>query len=164
MMEFTGKKADEAMREIAPMMEAYSDIQAGKLNCEKYKELCRIEDGETIVDDGQEKYLAEVLKLDPLKELSRVTVPVLVMQGTSDFIVSPKQFELARKALSPKKNFAFQSLDGVDHFMSDEKDKRSSFQMMAKVRQTKTLPPLSPKLLEATETWLKAREPRSTTL
>jgi len=155
-LDLMGKKPEEAKKEIAPMMQAYSDIKSGKLNCDAYKSLCRVEDGATIVDDSQEKYMAEVFRLDPLAELGKVSVPVLVLQGTSDFVISVKQFELAKKSLAPKKNFSFQVLEGVDHFMSDQNGRAGSLQSMAKIKQTKTLSPLSPKLLGATETWLKS--------
>jgi dipeptidyl aminopeptidase/acylaminoacyl peptidase len=157
-MDLMGKKPEAAKKEIAPMMQAYSDLKAGKLDCEKYKSICRTEDGETIVDDSQEKYMAEVFKLDPLTELGKVTVPVLVMQGTSDFVISPNQFELARKSLGAKKNFSFKSLGGVDHFMSDQIDRRGSLQALTKIKQTKTLAPISPKLVNATKEWLKFQE------
>ncbi len=105
--------------------------------------------------------MAEVFRLDPLAELAKVSVPVLVLQGTADFVISINQFELAKKSLVTKKNFSFQVLEGVDHFMSDQKDKASSLQAMAKIKQTKTLAPLSTKLLGATRNWLKIQDART---
>ena len=150
-----GKSPDEAKKATQPMMLAYSQVKAGNFNCEKNKELCHQEDGANIVDDAQEAYLAEVFKMDPLKELAKISAPVLVLQGTSDFVISTSEFDLAKKSLGANKNFSFQLLENVDHFMTLQKDKAASLKAMAAIKQTKTLGPLSTKLSAATETWLK---------
>lgn len=153
-LNLTGKSPAEAKKEIEPMMLALADIKNDSFKCEKHKTLCAVEDGATIVDGTQEKYLKELLKIEPLDELSKIKCSTLVLQGTSDFIIDPSEFAKAQQKLQSVSNFSFQLLEKVDHLMSDQVDKKSSLQTMMTIKKTKTFAPLSPKLTTAITSWV----------
>ncbi len=150
-----GKSQAEAKKEIEPMMNALTDLKNGKFKCENHKALCTNEDGENIVDEIQEKYLSELFKIEPLTELSKVTAPVFVIQGSSDFVIAPGEFKLAKDFLSAKANFKFLLLDKIDHIMSEQADQKTSLQAMMTIKKTKVFAPLSPRLSIAISDWLK---------
>jgi hypothetical protein len=149
-----GKSKADAKKEIEPMMKALTDLKNGKFSCKSHQALCATEDGETIVDGTQQKYLVDLFKLEPLDELSKVSAPVLVLQGTSDFVIAPSEFDRAKKSLYGKNNFSFQLLEKVDHIMSEQKDPKTSLQAMMEIKKTKKFAPLSPKLSGAILDWL----------
>lgn len=149
-----GRSQADAKKEIEPMMGALTDLKNGKFKCKNHQALCVTEDGETIVDGTQQKYLADLFKIEPLLELSKVLTPVLVLQGTSDFIIAPSEFDRAKKSLSDKNNFSFELLDQIDHIMSEQKDQKASLQAMMKIKEIKVFAPLSPKLSNTISTWL----------
>ncbi|MBL7555517.1 MAG: alpha/beta hydrolase [Bdellovibrionaceae bacterium] len=150
-----GKSQADAKKEIEPMMRALTDLKNGKFNCKSHQALCATEDGETIVDGTQQKYLVDLFKLEPLSELSKVSAPVLILQGTSDFVIAPSEFDRAKKLLSDKHNFSFQLLDKIDHIMSEQKDQKASLQAMMEIKKTKVFAPLAPKLSTSITSWLK---------
>lgn len=116
----------------------------------------RKEDGETIVDGTQEKYLLDLFKIEPLVELSKITASVLVVQGTSDFVIAPSEFNRAKGLLGKKANFKFLLLEKIDHIMSEQKDQKASLQAMMTIKKEKVFAPLSPKLSTAITNWLQA--------
>ena len=124
----TGKTYVEAKKEMEPMMEALENIMGGTFSCEKHKALCTTQDDVNIVDGTQEKYLVELLKIEPLDELTKIKSKTLVLQGSSDFIIDPREFERAKVRLGSEKNFTFQLIEQVDHLMSDQIDKKASLQ------------------------------------
>lgn len=140
------------------MMRALLDIKNGKFSYKNHQALCVNEDGETIVDGTQEKYLVDLLKIEPLDELSKLKIPVLVLQGTSDFIIAPSEFDLARKALNSKSNLTCQLLEGIDHIMSEQKDRKSSLHAMMEIEKTKVFAPLAQKLSNSIADWLSGRK------
>jgi hypothetical protein len=154
-LDLMGKSQSEAKKEIEPMMKALADLKNGKFKCDNHKALCANEDGQIIVDGTQEKYLTDLFKIDPLDELSKVTAPVFVVQGTSDFIIAPREFNLAKRRLGDKANFTFKLLDKIDHIMSEQADQKTSLQAMMTIKKTKVFAPLSPKLSTAISDWLK---------
>jgi hypothetical protein len=89
------------------------------------------------------------LLASPSIEHKNLVLLLLRLKISSDFIILPHEFDLAKQKLESRKNFTFIKLEGVDHFMSDQKDKMASLQTMRKIAQTKTPPPLSPKLTSA---------------
>lgn len=153
-LSLTGKSSAESKKEIEPMMKALQDVKSGTFKCESHKALCTTEDGVNFVDGTQEKYLEELLKVEPLDELAKVKSKTLVLQGTSDFIIDPSEFQSAKERLQSNKMFSFKLLDGVDHLMSDQPDKKSSLQAMMGMKKSKTFAPLSPKITSAINSWL----------
>ena len=153
-LNLTGKSQTEAKKEIEPMMKALIDLKSGIFKCENHAPLCSVEDGANIVDGTQEKYLVELLKIQPLDELAKVKSPTLVLQGSSDFIIDPSEFARAQKRLQLTHNFSFQLLKNVDHLMSDRADKKASLQAMMEMKKTKTFAPLSEKIPSAMMSWM----------
>ncbi len=132
----TGKTPAEAKKEIEPMMRALYDVRNGGFKCANHKTLCTTEDGVNIVDGTQEKYLEELLKIEPLDELAKVKSKTLILQGTSDFIIDPSEYQRAKARLENNKNFSFNLIEKVDHLMSDQADKKTSLHAMRSVPET----------------------------
>ena len=140
------------------MMKALHDVKDGNFKCDRYKALCTTEEGANIVDGTQEKYLEELLKIEPLDELAKVKSKTLVLQGSSDFIIDPSEFQRAKGRLESNKNFSFKLLEKVDHLMSDQADKKMSLQAMVGMKKSKIFAPLSPKITSAIQSWVKINE------
>ena len=154
----TGKTPAEAKKEIEPMMKALYDVKNGSFKCDNHKALCTNEDGVNIVDGTQEKYLEELLKIEPLDELAKVKSKTLILQGTSDFIIDPSEYQRAKARLETNKNFSFKLIEKVDHLMSDQADKKTSLQAMMGMKKSKTFAPLSSKITSAIQSWVKTNE------
>ncbi len=149
-----GKASVEAKKEIEPMMKALLAVKSGNFKCDEHKDLCKKEEGVNIVDGTQEKYLEELLKIEPLDELAKVKSKTLVLQGSSDFIISPNEFHRAKARLDSSKNFSFKLIEKVDHFFSDQVDKKTSLQAMSSIKKSKTFPQVSPKITSEIQSWL----------
>ncbi|UQD57452.1 DUF3887 domain-containing protein [Flavobacterium sp. K5-23] len=66
-------------------------------------------------------YWKSLLDYNPLKEIRKVKIPILLLQGERDYQVTMKDFELWKKALKNNKNATLISYPKLNHlFMSGE--------------------------------------------
>ena len=62
-------------------------------------------------------YLISWFKYDPSKEISKLTIPVLIVEGTTDLQVSVKDAEILSKASS---NSSLKIIENMNHILKDE--------------------------------------------
>lgn len=67
---------------------------------------------------GIRPYLISLFKIDPLKEISKVQVPVLIVQGTTDLKIKVKDAELLNAAA---KESTLIIIKGMNHFLKEIK-------------------------------------------
>lgn len=66
-------------------------------------------------------YWKSLLNYNPIKEIKKVNVPILILQGERDYQVSMKDFQLWKTALKKNKNACFISYTKLNHlFMTGE--------------------------------------------
>jgi dipeptidyl aminopeptidase/acylaminoacyl peptidase len=62
---------------------------------------------------------AELAKISPLYNVEQASAPILIMQGTDDTVVDPRQAEWMRRALEKAgKVVKYVPLTGDDHWLS----------------------------------------------
>lgn len=61
-------------------------------------------------------YWKSVLEYNPIKEIQKVKVPILILQGERDYQVTIKDFELWKNALKNNKNATFIKYPKLNHF------------------------------------------------
>ena len=67
-------------------------------------------------------YWKSVLEYNPLKEIKKVKIPMLILQGERDYQVSMTDFELWQNTLKNRKNASFISYPKLNHlFIAGEK-------------------------------------------
>ena len=67
---------------------------------------------------GIRPYLISLFKIDPVKEISKVQVPVLIVQGTTDLRIKVKDAELLNAAA---KESTLIIIKGMNHFLKEIK-------------------------------------------
>lgn len=134
-----GKPPKVVKLELKTLVRVLNALDSGKFRCEDYPDICQNIDGANIIDGVQERYFKEILKIDSARHLADLDIPLLIMQGTSDFIVNLDDFSAARKALrrAGRKNACLTVLPKVDHVFSEQPTKAASLKYMRRVQVTK---------------------------
>lgn len=66
-------------------------------------------------------YWKSLLDYNPIKEIQKVKIPILILQGERDYQVTMKDFVLWKEALKNNKNASFISYPKLNHlFMAGE--------------------------------------------
>jgi hypothetical protein len=143
------------LKKIAKMLHA---IETGNFCASDYTDICRKIEGANIIDGVQERYFREVLKIDSARELAKLDIPLLILQGTSDFVINLNDLQAAKNALrkAGEKNARLKILPKVDHIFSDQPDKAASFKYMVKIGKTGRFKPVSKKALHEIREFLSA--------
>jgi fermentation-respiration switch protein FrsA (DUF1100 family) len=96
----------------------------------------------TLFRPGVQPFLISLFRLDPVAELSRVTAPILVVQGTEDLQVGVAD---ARALAAARPGIRLEILSGMNHVLRTVPDDESA----NLATYTDTSLPLAPALLPA---------------
>ena len=101
-------------------------------------------------------YMQQLAAIDPVKEWKKVSAPVLLLYGSSDFITDAEEHELIARAVNSahKGRAKFIVEKDMDHFMRDVPSQAESMRLM-KSEQTETRP-LHTQVRKDIIAWLKA--------
>ena len=92
-------------------------------------------------------YLISWFKYDPTKEITKIKIPVFIIQGTNDLQVERKEAQLLKEA-QPKAQLLF--VEGMNHILKEVKTIEENQQSYLKPDI-----PTSPKLIEAIAQFIK---------
>ena len=101
---------------------------------------CKRVEGVSVVDGQSISYWEQAISHNQSSVLKSVDVPKLIIQGTSDWVVSVEDAKLARKTLEDSENknfFEFHLLDSFDHFFVNNETKEESLKYMISLKSGK---------------------------
>ena len=151
-----GRPRKEINTELGKLRKLLKAIESGTFRKADYPDACQRLDGANVIDGVQEKYFRDVLRIDNACETAKLGIPLLIMQGTADFIINLDDLKAVKLALKKagKKNARLKVLAGVDHIFSDQADKAASFRYMSRVKKTRKFKPVSGKILSEVRKFL----------
>lgn len=135
---FKGMPEKKIQKAISDNTEWINSVQSRTYNCDKDPKCKRVE-GVGVVDEQSISYWEQAISHNQPSVLKTVDVPKLIIQGTSDWVVSVEDAKLAKKTLedSENKNFEFHLLDGFDHFFVNNETKEESLKYMVSLKSGK---------------------------
>lgn len=89
------------------------EIEDIEKNVERIKSL-NIDKDENILG-APGSYWLDLLNYNPLEEIKKVNIPILILQGDRDYQVTVEDFELWQKELKDKPNITFKIYKGLNH-------------------------------------------------
>ncbi|MBO0720478.1 MAG: alpha/beta hydrolase [Blastocatellia bacterium] len=98
---------------------------------------------------GIQPYLISYFKYDPAKEITKLSIPVLIAQGTTDIQVPAQDAKLLAEA---KPSASLLMIEGMNHVLKEVPDEQEK-QMNS---YTDPSLPVAPKLIEGTSNFIKA--------
>lgn len=151
-----GRRRKDIAAELHKLASVLGEIDKGHFAPSRYPEICKKIEGANIIDGVQQKYLRYVLKIDAARELARLKVPVLILQGTSDFVVGKKDIRAALAALklAGKKDAILRILPAVDHIFASNRGRLESLKYMIRVQRTRKYKPLARRILPEIRSFL----------
>lgn len=109
--------------------------------------------GGALFGRGIQPYLISYFKYDPAKEIAKLSIPVLIAQGTTDIQVHAKDAKLLAEA-NPSASLLM--IEGMNHVLKEAPDEQEK-QMNSYIDPSL---PVSPKLIEGTSGFIKAIKER----
>lgn len=92
-------------------------------------------------------YLIHLDKFDPIDNLSKTSIPVLVISGGHDYQVTIKDFELWKSGLGDNNHIKFKLIENVNHIYGETDN-------MSVPSDYKTFRPIAPKLFYLIDKWI----------
>lgn len=124
--------------------------------CRKYPERCVKEGEKTHVDSQSLAFWKKVSQIDPVVLAKRLHCPVLVMNGTSDWLISSEND--AKKifsSLNPEGNNRLKILKKLDHFFLSLPSKKASVKFFMDASHGKTVTQeMHPGFIKELKDWL----------
>ena len=104
--------------------------------CRQYPERCDKRGTKIIIDGQNSEFWKEISGIDPIRLVKKVHCPVLVINGTSDWVISSENdAKTIFTALHPNRKNSLKILDGLDHFFVKIPSKRASVRSFLKAGQ-----------------------------
>jgi len=153
----SGKPMNETLKE---QLEAQLRLQPPGIKETVFSYIDKLERGEKIADvpaslnvlfrPSVQPFLISIFKYKPQLEISKLTIPVLILQGTMDIQVSEKQAELLSEA-NPKAKKVI--IENMDHVLKDS----DTTDMMSQVSSSYNNPisPINKELVKCISDFIK---------
>ena len=154
---FKGMPKKKIKEEIDKNTDWINSVSKDSYDCEKDSK-CESKDGVNTVDGQSLDYWRQSIKHNQVELLFKVKIPVLVIQGTSDWVVSVKDAALAATTLEKIQHPDYQVniISGFDHFFVNNHSKNESIKYMIGIKTKKKKPkPLHDEFKSVLGNWLK---------
>ncbi|MCB0419722.1 MAG: alpha/beta fold hydrolase, partial [Bdellovibrionales bacterium] len=119
-LRFQGLGQIDISKELEKNRFKNASLKNGTFNCSDYVEVCEVDEktGEALLEGQSLRYWKEVVQVNQVEALSLLSVPTLVVHGTSDWVVSVKDAALSAVTLEKSDTVKFQVniIPNFDHF------------------------------------------------
>lgn len=151
--------SEEALeKELKNIKRANHLIGQPEIFCKEFPSDCEQKNNTYYLYGQNKDFWAEIVKLDPLKELTLLKCQVFAIHGTSDWVISSdNDGGPIAELMSKNKKFSNKFLNGLDHFLLKTNSKETSFQTFKsglKGEDVKIHPELIPEITTTLKTWL----------
>lgn len=153
---FKGMTENKIKEELKKNTNWIENIISPSYLCEKDIK-CQLINGVEVVDGQSIEFWKQTVKHNQLKVLSQLKQPILIIQGTSDWVVSVKDTALAATTLEDvgHLNYQVNIINGFDHFFANNPSKVDSLKYMIGVKTKKLKPmPLHKEFQNVLKSWL----------
>jgi len=160
LLKFQGVSESEIAKELDSNQKKNESILNGTFRCSDYTLSCKVDSSSDVpILDGQTiEYWNEVVTLNQVNVLSKIVIPSLVIQGTSDWVVSVKDAALAATTFEKieHSNYQVNIINKFDHFFASNDSKMDSLKYMVNIKKGLVEPkPVHTEFLQVVVSWMK---------